>query len=136
MWSYDIAEINSFSNSTLNFPNIYYDLTDKDWGYYLRNKFQELDAGSEWWWDQSNSQLYLWPPGNVDPNSATVETSVLENGFQVEWGRSWVEIRDLQFQHQKVAGIRIDVPRTLQSQIANSRSYIWGSVVTEMTIRT
>jgi len=108
MWSYDVSEISSFSNSTLNFPSINYVLNDKDWGYFLRDKFQELDMASEWWWDENNAQLYFWPPGNANPSTVVIESSVRDNGFKVEWGRNWVEIRDLKFKHHKLAGIRID----------------------------
>ena len=107
-WSYDAPTVTSFSNGTLTFPNIYYNLGSNDWGYFLCNKLSELDAPGEWFHDVASGQLYLWAPNNANPNSLQVEVSVRERGINVYWSRQFVTIRDVAFQHQYLAGIWLD----------------------------
>lgn len=107
-WSYDAPTVTSFSNGTLTFPNIYYNLGSNDWGYFLCNKLSELDAPGEWFHDPATGQLYLWAPNNANPNSLLVEASVRERGINVYWSRQHVTIRDLAFEHQHLAGIWLD----------------------------
>ncbi|HOZ39306.1 MAG TPA: T9SS type A sorting domain-containing protein [Flavobacteriales bacterium] len=107
-WSYDAVTITNHSNGTITFPNIYFNLSHYEWGYFLCNKLSELDAPGEWFHDTTNGHLYLWAPNNADPNSITVEAAVREKGLTVYWQREHVTISDLQFQHQRLAGIRCD----------------------------
>jgi len=107
-WSYDAVTVNAHSGTTINFPNIYFNLSHYEWGYFLCNKLSELDMPGEWFHDAANGQLYLWAPNGADPSTLTVEAGVREKGITVYWQREHVSISDLQFQHQRVAGIRID----------------------------
>ncbi len=107
-WSYDAPTVSSFNNSTLTFPNIYYNLGSNDWGYFLCNKLSELDAPGEWFHDAAAGMLYFWAPGNANPNTLLMEASVRQRGINVYWSRQHVVIRDIAFQHQHQAGIWID----------------------------
>ncbi|MBX2977856.1 MAG: right-handed parallel beta-helix repeat-containing protein [Flavobacteriales bacterium] len=107
-WSFDAVPVTSHSNSTINFPNIYFNLSNYHWGYFLCNKLSELDMPGEWFHDAAAGQLYLWAPNNANPNSITIEASVHDRGMNVFWQRQHIVISDLQFQHQRVAGIRVD----------------------------
>jgi len=113
-WSYEAATVTSFSNGTLNFPNIYYNISNYDWGYFLCNKLEQLDAPGEWYHDAANGQLYLWAPNGVNPNTVTVEASVREKGINVYWSRQHVTITNLAFQHQRLAGIWLDGASNVQ----------------------
>jgi parallel beta-helix repeat protein len=107
-WSYDAPTVSGFSNGTLTFPNIYYNLGSNDWGYFLCNKLSELDAPGEWYHDATNGQLYLWAPNNANPNTLTVEAAIRDRGINVYWSRQFVTIADLAFQHQRLAGVWLD----------------------------
>jgi hypothetical protein len=107
-WSYDAVTVNAHNGTTISFPNIYFNLSHYEWGYFLCNKLSELDMPGEWFHDAANGQLYLWAPNGADPSTLTVEAGVREKGITVYWQREHVNISDLQFQHQRVAGIRID----------------------------
>lgn len=108
MWSYDLATVNSYSNNTLNFNNIYYNLSNLDWGYFIRGKFEELDAPGEWYYDSSNNQLYHYPSNGSNPNGQNIRAGVHERGFTVEWQQHHVIIQNLQFMHQTQYGVRLD----------------------------
>jgi len=108
MWSYDVADINSYNNSSLNFDNIYYNLQNYEWGYFLQNKYEELDQAGEWFYDNSAQTIYFWAPNNTDPNSLTIEAGTEELGVEVYWTRHDVKLENLHFKHQTGAGVRID----------------------------
>ena len=57
------------------------------WGYFLRNKLALLDAPGEWYYDAGSGQLYVWCPGNANPNGQTIEAAVRDNGLYVAWQR-------------------------------------------------
>ncbi len=65
-------------------PHTSYDMNG--WGFYLDNKFEELDAPGEWYYDKTRSNIYLWAPGGGDPNAHLVELSVLPTGMNVSGG--------------------------------------------------
>lgn len=108
MWSYDRATISSYSNSTLNFNNIYFNLSNLDWGYFLRNKFEELDAPGEWFYNSNTNELYFWPPNGGNPNSLDVRAGVYDNGITVGYAKEYVVVRDIQFEHQNQYGVEMD----------------------------
>ncbi|MBS1581987.1 MAG: right-handed parallel beta-helix repeat-containing protein [Bacteroidetes bacterium] len=107
-WNYDLATISGFSNGTLTFPTIYDTPGSYAWGYFLCNKLSELDAPGEWYYDPTAGMLYLQAPGNADPNTLTVEASTRDVGALIGWNRQYVRIQDLEFRHQRVAGVRND----------------------------
>jgi hypothetical protein len=107
-WSYDAVTVSNHANGSITFPNIYFNLSNYEWGYFLCNKLSELDSPGEWFHDAANGHLYLWAPNNADPNTLNVEAAVREKGVTVFWQRQHVQISDLVFQHQRVCGVRND----------------------------
>ncbi|MEZ4739048.1 MAG: right-handed parallel beta-helix repeat-containing protein [Flavobacteriales bacterium] len=104
-WCYENAETSGFSNGTLSFPAITYNPGNYDWGFFVCNKLSELDSPGEWYHDANAGVLYLWAPGNADPNGLNVQASVFENGVNVGWQKSHVRIEDLLFRGQRYAGV-------------------------------
>lgn len=104
-WNYDLAEVSGFNNGTLTFPTIFDNPGNYQWGYFLQDKLSELDAPGEWYHDAAAGMLYFQAPGNADPNTLQVEAAVRPAGAPVAWGRSWVRIQDLAFEHQTNAGV-------------------------------
>ncbi len=54
------------------------------YGYYVDNKLWMLDSEGEWFYDGNNRKMYVWLPGNENPNSAglKIEASVHDYGIQ------------------------------------------------------
>ncbi|MFN3876524.1 MAG: right-handed parallel beta-helix repeat-containing protein, partial [Flavobacteriales bacterium] len=79
----------------------------QQWGYFMRNKLELLDAPGEWYLDRAADQLYLWCPGNANPNNHLVEASVREFGMYVGWQRQHIKVEGIRFTHQHAAGLRL-----------------------------
>ena len=66
------------------------------WGskYYIENLPALIDSPGEWWYDVTNSRLYLWPrvPGN--PASQDIEISRRDVGFVLS-DRSYITLNNL-----------------------------------------
>jgi hypothetical protein len=108
-WSYDTATVTSYTPGQLNFNNIYYNLSTSNWGYFLRNKFEFLDAPGEWFYDRATSTLYLYP---ISPNPNTERIEVVSAflagdgcGISVNWQRNNVVIENIEFKHYGYAGV-------------------------------
>lgn len=78
-----------------------------DWGFYVERKLSLLDAANEWFYDPATGLLYLWAPGNANPNSLNVEASVHYSGINVYPNRQYCRIQDLLFKHQRYAGVYV-----------------------------
>lgn len=104
-WNYDLATVSNFSNGSLTFPTIYDQPGNYQWGYFMCNKLSELDAPNEWYYDSQAGMLYLQAPDNADPNSLRVEAAIRESGANIAWHREHIQVQDLKFIHQTVAGV-------------------------------
>lgn len=104
-WCYENAVVGSHTNTSLQFPSLVYNPGNHAWGFFLRNKLSELDAPGEWFNDTIADQLYFNAPGNVDPNALSVSASVYANGIEVGWQREHIAISDIEFRHQRHAGV-------------------------------
>lgn len=107
-WCYEIPVVSGFSGGTLSFPAITTNMGTLNWGYFLCNKLSELDQAGEWFYESTSGYLYLWAPGNADPNTLTVEASTVDHGIVTGWQRQYIKVQDLEFRHQRVAGFRND----------------------------
>ena len=50
---------------------------------FVENIFEELDAPGEWYLDEENGRLYLYPPEGVDVDAAEIEAVRLESLFEL-----------------------------------------------------
>jgi len=105
--SVDTLRITNHSGSTLTFGNnpTNNSMGQDDWGFFVENKLNLLDAAGEWFYDKGTGYLYLWAPGNANPNSLTVEASVYESGVNCYWQRHYGTIQNLHFRYQRYAGV-------------------------------
>ncbi|MGG5741905.1 carbohydrate binding domain-containing protein [Bacillus cereus group sp. IBL03679] len=63
--------------------------------YYLSGIKAALDTKNEWWYDSSNSQLYLWTPGGDNPSSHIVEAKRRSTAIDLS-GKSFIMINGIQ----------------------------------------
>jgi Right handed beta helix region len=75
----------------------------RGWGFYIDNKFEELDAPGEWFYDTAAKKVYFYPPGGVDPNTMLVEGAFLSSGIRLGGG----SVDNICLQHQLVNGISL-----------------------------
>jgi hypothetical protein len=87
------------------------------WGskYYVENHPRLLDTPGEWWYDEGDRRLYLWPrtPGNVA--TMNVEISRRDVGFKLN-GRSYVTLDGLTLEFFNESAV-------YQANGGNTRSY-------------
>lgn len=108
-WSFENSTVSNFNNGTLTFEPILVNLQNNDWGFFLQNKLNMLDTAGEWFYDASTGHIYLWAPGNSDPNNMEIRASVHEHGFVPGWQQQHLRIQDLTFEGQTAAGISTEV---------------------------
>jgi hypothetical protein len=81
------------------------------WGFYLDNKLSELDTMGEWFFDAAAGKVYLWPAGNADPASLTVEGSWRDHGLSVSGG----VVQNIIFRQFANTGLSITGQATVQN---------------------
>ncbi|HVZ88784.1 MAG TPA: right-handed parallel beta-helix repeat-containing protein [Polyangia bacterium] len=59
--------------------------------YYLYGSLLALDSPGEWFLDTAAGNLYLWPPGGVDPSTLALESKQRLYAFDVQ-GRAYLDI--------------------------------------------
>jgi hypothetical protein len=75
----------------------------RGWGFYIDNKFEELDSPGEWFYDAAAAKVYFYPPGGVDPNTMLVEGAYLSSGIRLTGGT----VDNICLRHQLMNGISL-----------------------------
>jgi parallel beta-helix repeat protein len=75
----------------------------KGWHFYIDNKFEELDAPGEWFYDSSARKVYFYPPGGVDPSSLLVEGATQPVGIVLAGGT----VDNICLRHQTLYGLSL-----------------------------
>lgn len=78
----------------------------------LMNKLEFLNSAGEWYYNTTTDSLYFWAAGNVDPDTFTdVRGSTLDAGLTISISspnfKHYVTVKNIDFLHQKKAGIKI-----------------------------
>ena len=63
----------------------------------VENIFEELDSPGEWYYDNEEGRLYVWPQEGVDLNDVTVEGAVTEELLRIEGEQDGAQVTDLVF---------------------------------------
>lgn len=106
-WCYENATVNASGSGSLDYSSIIFNPGNLQWGFYLQNKLSELDAPGEWYHDATAGVLYFRAPNNADPNTLEMKASVYENGLDLGWERTYINVQDLAFRGQRYAGVNI-----------------------------
>lgn len=142
--SVDTLPVTGFSNGTLTFQlgPVNGNMGGDDWGFYLENRLDLLDAPNEWFYEPASGYLYLQAPNNANPNNLTVEACTEWAGIWCYPGRHDMVAEHLVFRHQRNAGIRVDDASyvtisacTMEDLYHGIRSYGHHNTFTGNTIR-
>lgn len=72
-WLFDVREVTAYTPGHLSWTSaLSNNLSSEDWGYFLDNKLNLLDAPGEWYFDNASHTLYIWAEGDADPNTLEV----------------------------------------------------------------
>ncbi len=81
-------------------------------GFYMDNKFEELDYPSEWFLDKAAKKLYIYPGEDIDDiNTALVEGVVFDEGMKISGGT----VKNLEFRHYKKKAVGFGRPGIIDS---------------------
>lgn len=102
-YTWEAAQISSFGNSEFQLSeNLSW---QSNWGYFISNKFEELDVPGEWFYNNQQKRIYYMPPSGKNPNDMLMEASVMAKGIDAEWNRAYIEIYDIEFSNQYKDGV-------------------------------
>ncbi len=79
-----------------------------EWGYFLDDKLEELDHPGEWYYDAVAKKVYLYPRGNVNPNTLLVEGSTYKTGLSIYWHEDNSIVKNLTFRHFTSVGVTVN----------------------------
>ncbi|QDT00963.1 PDZ domain-containing protein [Adhaeretor mobilis] len=69
----------------------------------VENLFEELDAPGEWFYDETDGNLYFYPPAGIDPYTATYEGASLEELIRIV-GTPEKKVKHLAFRNLTFTG--------------------------------
>ena len=96
-WAFSEANITASSpgNNSITFtgaPSSY--TPQKDWGFYIEGKLEELDIPGEYFFNVNNRLLYIALPAGKNPTNSKIEASIRDYGISAT-SRNNVTIQDL-----------------------------------------
>jgi hypothetical protein len=114
-WWFETRRISAYNQSgllTLAGQSVIHIMGDsgcKGWHFYIDNKFQELDAPGEWYYDSVAGRVYLYPPGGANPSTLLVEGAYRKNGIVLAGGT----VDNVCFRHQTLYGLSLSSMSTV-----------------------
>jgi hypothetical protein len=106
-WEYRIAKVLDYKQNILTVSDTATNNFSDGWGYYLSNKFEELDTLNEWFYQANEKALYLY--NSYDGQKVNdIEAVVLENAVRIQNSVSYVEINGLSIDKYASNGIICD----------------------------
>ncbi len=107
-WSWEKTGITNYTQGQLTFSTPTQLAAISHYGYFLYNKFSELDTAFEWFQDTTQHLLYYMPPTGQDPNLQVCEATVFGSGIHLFSNVSHIIIYNLTFDKQFEAGVKME----------------------------
>jgi parallel beta-helix repeat protein len=104
-WVWETTTIASYSPGLLNYKSPTQIPAIQKYGYYLYNKFEELDTANEWFFDSTSNKLYYMAAVGKLPTQNDFQVSVFANGMRLTNKASFIHISNLHFDKQFNDGI-------------------------------
>ncbi|MFW5760892.1 MAG: right-handed parallel beta-helix repeat-containing protein, partial [Cyclobacteriaceae bacterium] len=102
-WQYEIAKIAKHEKDTLFFAEKMIYQCNKDYGYFLDDKFEFLTEPGEWFHDFEKGILYFIPP---ETSADADQVEVVTHDVGIDVGSSnYIQISDLRFENYYLAGV-------------------------------
>ena len=151
-WTWNMNPVSAFDPATgqITFSGTPIYPVLATWGAWLNNHLSLLDAPGEWFFDATAGRLYVWLPGNGNPNGRSIEASVPGHGIALTnvrqaviqdlWLRghggdgingsgSDVVMRRLKIENCMGSGMRINGARLAVEQSEITGPNVYGMVV-------
>lgn len=127
-WSYHTTTVTNYIPGKLTFNSIGgYNLSNRQWGYFLCNKLSEVDSPGEWYW--SGSTLYLWPLNGVNPNTSNIEVSTNNFGVRISSNIQYIHVSNLDLRYYTDIGFSLSGHNNKITNCSVQKSYRGFKVV-------
>jgi len=104
-WIYEKKTVLSFSGGQITFSSPSLNPILPDYGYFLDNKRNLLDAEGEWYYDKAAGRLYLWAPGGGNPGTLNIEAVTMLNGINMAINVANITVQDLKITGYRESGV-------------------------------
>ncbi len=105
-WYYKVFKVTGYTAGKINATGLGEQLPE--WGYFLDDKLEELDHPGEWYYDALAKKVYLYPRGNVNPDTLLIEGSTYKTGLNIYWHEDNSIVENLTFRHFTSVGVAIN----------------------------
>jgi parallel beta-helix repeat protein len=103
-WMYETKIVKSFAKESILVESpTSYEIKSGN-GFFLNNKFTELDAPGEWYHDLIGKKIFIILPPLTNPSNFKVEVSNHSYGFNMNY-KNFISISNLSIYNQKLDGI-------------------------------
>lgn len=104
-WTWEYAQVNGFSNQTLNFTTDVRYAMESGFKFYIENKREQLDAPNEWYYDQTLQQLLYYPTNGGTIQNQNLKAVLYDYGIFLKAGVSFVHVSNLMISKYAESGI-------------------------------
>ena len=107
-WDWEVRSsiVKKFSDNKVTIADSSTNTLGKGWGYYLDNKFEELDTLGEWFYNRQEKVLYYYGGKNFTGKNA--EAVVLDCGIRIEKRIGFISISNLNIEKFDVYAISLE----------------------------
>jgi parallel beta-helix repeat protein len=107
------STISGFQANTIQFPGTDYQIVP-DFGFYIDNSENALDAEGEWFWNETTRILKI--KSITNPSEFQFDGSFYDHAFLFSWSVSNIIIQDLKFSYQTKTVIEISYSNNITIQ--------------------
>jgi parallel beta-helix repeat protein len=138
-WVFETREVASSGNKSINLATPTEYNFKSGFGFFITNKFSELDAPGEWYHDIETKKIYFIPPyAEISPENIVVEASVYDYGFNIN-KQKFITIHNLTIERQALDGLYLfacsDILVKNNTFQNNFRNGIWDGFGTGFNIQ-
>ncbi len=105
-WQYETRKIDDIKENIIHLSSELHHAAKSNWGYYIDNKKEFLDADNEWFYDADNKKVYLYSKKPVN-NDHQYYGSYIDHGVIVEKGVEHVTLNNLHFTRYLNTGVNL-----------------------------
>ncbi len=105
-WQYETRTVKNVEESKINLSSALHHSAKSNWGYYIDNKREFLDAENEWFYDEKDNKVYLYSEKPLNKEHKFYG-SYLDHGTVVENGVEHVKLNNLHFTQYLNTGVNL-----------------------------
>jgi len=107
-WSWEKTIVSTYTTGELDYSVPLQLTAPNGYGYFLYDKFSELDTAREWFNDTTQHLIYFMPQAGQDPNLQMCEATLFNTGIVLLHNVSNIVILELYFDKQFEAGVKMN----------------------------